>query len=108
MEALNVYRDRGERRGMAECVAGIAVLEAAADPGRAARLLTAALTAAESMGSRLSSSNQREYDEALASIRTRLDQASLEEARQAGQAMTLDDAVALATQGGIDALAPTT
>jgi predicted ATPase/class 3 adenylate cyclase len=108
MEALNVYRDRGERRGMAECVAGIAVLEAAADPGRAARLLAAALTAAESMGSRLSSSNQREYDEALASIRTRLDQASLEEARQAGQAMTLDDAVALATQGGIDALAPTT
>jgi tetratricopeptide (TPR) repeat protein len=93
IEALEFFRDRGDRRGMAECVAGIAVLDAEVDPVRAARLLAAATAAAETLGSHLSSSNQAEYDRAREIIRTELGDGSFRAAWDQGRALPLERAV---------------
>lgn len=98
-EAITLYREMGDPRGVAECVAGLAVLEAESNPVKATRLLAAAMTTVESMGSRLSSSNQREYDRALAAIHAELDEADFQAAWDEGRATSLDEAVACATGG---------
>jgi predicted ATPase/class 3 adenylate cyclase len=95
-EALDLFRELGDPRGVAECVAGMAVLDAEGHPQRAARLLAAAFSTAESMGTRLSSSNQTEYDAAMAVIHAHLDGADFQSAWAEGRAMSLDDAVAYA------------
>jgi predicted ATPase/class 3 adenylate cyclase len=106
IEALNLYGERGDRRGMAECVAGLAVLAADRDPFHAAQMLAAATVAAEALGSHLSSSNQGEYDRALSSIHTHLDTDGFQKAWEKGRAMTLEDAVACAidysSSGGVE------
>jgi predicted ATPase/class 3 adenylate cyclase len=98
-EALGLYREMGDVRGVAECVAGLGVLSAEPDPARAARLLAAAMAAAEALGSQLSWSNKGEYDAALAVIHVRLDTATFEAAWQEGRAMSLEDAVGCALAG---------
>jgi predicted ATPase len=95
-EALRMYIDMGDRRGVAECVAGLGVVGAASNPTRAARLLSAAMAAAEAMGTRLSSSNQAEYDRALTLIHAQLDQQAYSAAWEQGQAISLDEAVSFA------------
>ncbi len=97
-DAIDMYRDMGDPRGIAECVAGIAVLEAEPAPERATRLLAAAMATVESMGSRLSSSNQGEYDRALAAIHARLDESAFNAAWEEGTRMTLDEAVECGTR----------
>lgn len=96
-EALHLYRDMGDRRGMTECVAGLATLETESDPRKAACLLSAALGAAEAMGSRLSSSNQGEYDRALAALHAALDEADFLAAWEEGRSMSLEEAIRCAT-----------
>lgn len=93
-EALGLYRDMGDRRGIAECVAGLATLDAGSNPTWATLLLAAATAAVESIGTRLSSSNQGEYDGAFSVIHSQLDGPAFEAAWAEGQRMTLDDAVA--------------
>lgn len=93
-----MYRDMGDPRGVAECVAGLAVLEAESNPVKATHLLAAAMATAESIGSPLSSSNQGEYDRALAAIHARLDDSAFNAAWEAGKFMTIDEAVACATE----------
>lgn len=96
-EALGLFREMGDLRGVAECVAGLAVIDAAVQPARAARLLAAARAAIENLGLRLSSSNQGEYDQALAAIHASLDDTAFEAAWAQGRAMSLETAVEYAT-----------
>jgi predicted ATPase/class 3 adenylate cyclase len=98
VEAIDLFRDLGDPRGIAECVAGIAVLDAHSDPVLSTHLLAAAFHVAESMGTRLSSSNQAEYEGALAAIRAQLDESSFQAARQEGRSMSLEEAVARAIE----------
>jgi predicted ATPase len=96
-EAIQMYREMGDIRGVAECVAGCAVVVAAADPARATRLLAAALAAAEDIGARLSSSNKGEYDRALATVHAQLDDTAFDAAWAEGRGMSLETAVEYAT-----------
>jgi tetratricopeptide (TPR) repeat protein len=98
-EALSLYRDMGDRRGVAECVAGIATLETESNPRNATHLLSAALAAAEAMGSRLSSSNRGEYDRALAALHAALDETDFLTAWEKGRSMSLDEAMRCALGG---------
>jgi tetratricopeptide (TPR) repeat protein len=97
-EAIHMYRDMGDPRGVAECVAGLAALEAESNPGKATRLLSAAIARAEDMGSRLSSSNDGEYERTLKTIHARLDEPTFKTAWEEGKRMSLDEAVACATE----------
>jgi hypothetical protein len=97
-EALALFRELGDRRGMAECVAGLAGLVAASEPERTVRLFGATSAIADTMGSRLAPSNQGDYDYALAIARARLGDQAFDAAWGQGQLMTLEQAVAEAVR----------
>ena len=93
-EALRLCRDLGDRRGVAECVGGLACLAAGTQPGRAVRLLGAATAAVAASGPYLSRSDQDDFDRSLAASRSRLGDGAYEAAWRRGQAMSLEQAVA--------------
>lgn len=92
-EALTLFRELGDQRGMAECVAGLAGLVAASEPERTARLFGAASAIVSAMGSQLNPSNQDDYDYALAIARARLGNQAFDAAWAEGQSMTLEQAI---------------
>jgi tetratricopeptide (TPR) repeat protein len=93
-ESLKRFQEQGDKRGMAECLAGIAGLAAQNRPQWAARLLAVAETQLRSSGGAWWPADQVEYNYNLAIIRAALDEATLDEAWTAGQAMTLEQAIA--------------
>jgi predicted ATPase/DNA-binding XRE family transcriptional regulator len=97
-EALSRFRELGDRRGMAECVAGLAGLVAESEPERTARVFAATSTIAADMGSRLNPSNQADYDYALAIARARLGDRAFDAAWAEGRSMTLEQAIAEAVR----------
>jgi len=84
-----------DRRGLSECVMGLASVAARAEqPELAARLFGAAEATLEQLGTTLSASNQADYQRGLAELRARLPAQDLAEAWAAGRELPLDEALA--------------
>ena len=92
-EALLLCHDLGDLRGVAESVAGVACLLAEMKPQRAARLFGSATAVVEAMGSCLNPSNQAEYDDALAIVRSRIGDEAFDAAWAQGRSLALEQAV---------------
>jgi tetratricopeptide (TPR) repeat protein len=97
-EALARYQDVGDRRGVLECVAGLAGLVADRDPERTARLVGGATAIADAMGTRLSQLNRTGYVNSLATAHRRLGDAAFEAAWEQGRSLTLELAIAEAME----------
>jgi tetratricopeptide (TPR) repeat protein len=94
-ESLSLFQDMGNKRGMAECVAGLASLAVVQDqPQQAARLLAAAEAQLRAAGASWWPADQVEYERNLALIRTVLDPETFDTAWTQGQAMSLAEAIA--------------
>jgi hypothetical protein len=92
LEALDLFEEMGDRRGIAECVAGLACLFAESDPREMARLFGATGAAVREMGIALSGSNRADYDRAITEARSRLG-AEFDEAVRDGERISLAEAV---------------
>ncbi len=101
-QALSLFQSLGDRRGLAECVVGLAGVVATEQPERAARLFGAAEWLFETMGAQLSPTNQPDYEQYLAVARDRIDTQAFASAWEEGRAMTLKQAMAYATEGDAD------
>jgi len=99
-EALVLCRALGDRRGVAESVAGLACLLAETQPEHTARLLGAAAAVIEAMGAQVSRPNQAEYDQGLAFARSRVGDAACDAAWRHGRTITLEQAVTAALTDG--------
>jgi hypothetical protein len=85
----------GKLRGIATALTGLAGLSSEEEqPRRAARLLGASEALNSANGSAFDPVDRVEYDRILAATRARLDQESFDAAWSAGQAITLDQAIA--------------
>lgn len=98
-EALRLFRDLGERAGIAWCLAGlagVAVLEE--DPERAARLWGAAETLRQRLGCRPAPAIRVTHQRLQQAARDQLGSAAFEAAWAKGRALSLDAAVSLALE----------
>ena len=94
-DSLTEFRELGDRRGVAEALIGLALLAGrAGEPERAARLFATGQAALEAIGATVWPSNQAEYDRGLAEIRAQLGEPTFAAAWSAGQALSLEEAVA--------------
>ncbi|HLZ20686.1 MAG TPA: LuxR C-terminal-related transcriptional regulator [Ktedonobacterales bacterium] len=99
-ESLQLFRSYAERRGMAECLVGLAgVAAGSGDRSRAARLLGAAEAAFESLGAQISPSNRADFSRIVALARTGASPAKFAAAWTAGHgvgtAVAVEEALAL-------------
>jgi tetratricopeptide (TPR) repeat protein len=95
-ESLSMFQEMSNKRGMAECVAGLASLAVAQGQShakRAARLLAAAEAQLRAAGASWWPADQVEYERTLALIRTALDPETFAAAWTQGQAMSLTEAI---------------
>jgi predicted ATPase/DNA-binding SARP family transcriptional activator len=98
-EAMLLFQQTGDRRGIGYSLAGFAVLSAAqGDMQRAARLSGALASLERVLGSFLDAPSQIEYDQELASVRAALDEEVFAAAWDEGQAMTLEQAIEYALE----------
>jgi predicted ATPase len=118
-ESLAIYQELGNKQRIADCLEGFASLAAPPDPTepgqrtrgsrgsretsegpdsalRAARLFGAAAALREVANAPLAARHRAEYERHLAAVRARLDPASFAAAWAEGQAMALDEAIAVA------------
>jgi predicted ATPase/class 3 adenylate cyclase len=94
-EALGVLRACGDRRGIAHSLAGLAAVAVAEGrPVPAARLLGAVEAALDALGSSIQAEDRADCERAAAAARALLDDAAYAAARAAGEAMSLEQAVA--------------
>lgn len=102
-DSLDLYRELGSKGAVAECLVGFAGLSAAqGKPERAARLLAAAdalYHASDSRPGAIIGSDERE----VADVRSKLGDVAFAAAWSVGQAMTLEQAVAVALAEDDDA-----
>jgi DNA-binding CsgD family transcriptional regulator len=97
-KGLALRWQRGERKGVAEAVAGLAVLAATSGQADlAVRLFAAADALCVALGTRLSVPERPSRERALTAAQAGLDHAA-EAVREAGRAMSIEDVVALAHQ----------
>jgi non-specific serine/threonine protein kinase len=93
-ESLGLFQQRGEQRGIAECLIGLgSVAAATAQPERAVCLFGAAEAALGRLNVHPSPSNRASYERSLAFVRTRLSRATFAAAWQSGRTLSLDQAV---------------
>ncbi|HBY97938.1 MAG: tetratricopeptide repeat protein [Ardenticatenaceae bacterium] len=99
-ESLAHFRRRGNKEGMALCMAGLAGVTvseqrsaSAASAARAARLLAAARCLLKSIGVHLQPAYRADYDRTVAAVRAQLDAAALEASWAEGWAMTMEQAI---------------
>jgi predicted ATPase/DNA-binding XRE family transcriptional regulator len=97
-EALLLCRELGDRRGVAESLAGLACLVAETRPLRTARLFGSIAVAVEAMGSRLNRSHQADHEHSLATARNRVGDAAFDAAWERGRSLTLEQAVSEALE----------
>lgn len=98
-ESLAVNREVGDRLGIAASLVGLAaVAEARHQPDRAARLLGAVGVMVEKLQTKLLPSDGEECVRITETVRTQLDADTFADARAAGQAMTLEQAVNAASE----------
>ena len=93
-ESLQLRRDLGHRAGLIDCLVGFAGAYGGLGQTRqATRLASAVAALCESLGYALDPEDQQVFDHDLQGVRSRLDDAAFTQAWQAGQALTLDEAV---------------
>jgi len=98
-ESLQIAQEEGEKHSIGYGLAGLAgVWVGLGDAARAARLAALVGKLFTEMGSNMEPVEQRIYDHTLASARAALDEEAFNDAFEAGQKMTLDEAVALALE----------
>lgn len=94
-KSLTTFRELGNRRGIAECLAGFARLAALkGQPGAAATLLAAATTLLHAAHADWWPSDQAEYRRSLEMIQSALEPAAFDAAWAAGREMDWDQALA--------------
>ena len=102
-ESLKWYDAVGDKDGLTECLERFAMLaNATANFGRAARLFGAASVLRKEAGTTLPPAEQAEYGRELNTTRARLDATAFDAVWQAGQAMTIDQAMELAVSEAVD------
>jgi predicted ATPase/DNA-binding SARP family transcriptional activator len=98
-ESLLAHQEVGNRVGIGLKLVGLAgIASAQAQPIRAARLFSAAEAVFAYIGSHVQPNARGLYDRDLAVARAQLDEPAWQSAWAEGQAMSLDDAIALALQ----------
>jgi tetratricopeptide (TPR) repeat protein len=99
-ESLTLFRDLEDRNGIAFVLEGFAGLAGAQGAGaRAAHLFGVVAALRLTINLPVSPFDQPEYDRDMASIRDQLDDVAFAAAWAAGQAMTLEQAIAFALDG---------
>jgi hypothetical protein len=102
-QTIVAWEELGNQSAVAhqlECLAFLARAEGQVE--RAARLLGAAKAARAAHGSPMWPDQQPEYDRELAAVRAQLDEAGLAREWEAGQGLTLEEALAYARVEGGD------
>jgi tetratricopeptide (TPR) repeat protein len=98
-ESLAMFRKLGNQRGIAECLAGLAGLAAEqGQPQGAGQLLGAAEALLRALGGAWWPADRVEYERNLATIRAALNEEVFAAAWAEGQAMTLEQAIAYASE----------
>jgi predicted ATPase len=99
-ESLKMFRRVGNRRGMAECMAGLAGLKARqGDIEWGAIMLSAAESALKATGGEWWPADRVEVEANQEIIRSALSESELTAAQKKGKAMTLEQALAFASEG---------
>jgi tetratricopeptide (TPR) repeat protein len=97
-KSLTMFRRLGNRRGMAECMAGLAGLKARqGNPEWGATMLSAAESALKVTGGAWWPADRVEVEANREIIRSALNEETLASAKQKGQAMSLEQALAFAS-----------
>jgi tetratricopeptide (TPR) repeat protein len=94
-ESLVAFQDVGDRRGIAECLIGLAGVLLHEDPERAAQLFAAADSLLTEVGASVSATNRRDYEQHLAAVRQELGEAAFGAAWAAGHRLSREEAVRL-------------
>jgi len=100
-DSLAMFRRMGNRRGITECLAGLAGLHGAAQPRWAATLLSAAEAALYATGGAWWPADRREVEASRERIRAALDEAAFAAAWAEGRGLSLDQALRFAEGGPI-------
>jgi len=99
VEAQNGFRDAGLKIGVTYALEGLAALAVAQDqPERAARLFAWADATREAIDNARPPIEQADVDRELAAVRARLDESAFAAAQAEGRAMTMEQAMAEASQ----------
>jgi predicted ATPase/DNA-binding CsgD family transcriptional regulator len=99
-KSLTIFRRLGNRRGIAECLAGLAGLKARQGEAQwGATLLSAAESLIQSTGGAWWPADRVEVEANQEIIRSALSESELTAAEKKGKAMTLDQALAFASEG---------
>ncbi|MFL5731821.1 MAG: tetratricopeptide repeat protein [Chloroflexia bacterium] len=97
-ESLALFQELGDRQGVAWCLAELAGVAAAQHkPERAACLFGASQSLLDAVNAQLDAVDRAQYDRTLASTRTLLGDARFQAAWSQGNAMSLDEAIAFAS-----------
>jgi len=96
-ESLAIRREQGDRRGIAECLEGLAVSAAADRPDVATRLVGSAQALRAAIGAPLAPRARSEQEQLLGGLRERLG-SRLDDLRAEGAALPLDGAVRYALE----------
>ncbi len=96
-ESLAIRREQGDRRGIAECLEGLAVSAAADRPDVATRLVGSAQALRAAIGAPLAPRARSEQEQLLGGLRERLG-SRLDDLRAEGAALPLDGAVQYALE----------
>jgi predicted ATPase/DNA-binding CsgD family transcriptional regulator len=99
-KSLTIFRRLGNRRGIAECLAGLAGLKARQGEAQwGATLISAAESLIQSTGGAWWPADRVEVEANQEIIRSALSESELTAAQKEGKAMTLDQALAFASEG---------
>ena len=94
-ESLRLFQERGNTRGIIECIAGMAGVVGTKGQGeRAVRLLGATAAQFKAIGAAMWPADRIDYHRTEASIRTVLGEEAFAAAWDAGRALTLEQAIA--------------
>jgi tetratricopeptide (TPR) repeat protein len=94
LESLALFHERGLRREVARCLVALAEIAVAFGKARhGARLLGAAEATLETISVEISGAQRADFDQAMAALRTRLDEADLAAEWRQGRAMTIAQGV---------------
>ena len=107
-ESLRLFQERGNRRGIAECLIGLAAVavtrQHAGGAERAARLLAAAEVQFQVIGAAMWPADRQAYERSVAAVRAILSEESFATVWVEGQAMTLEQASVYALEKAAAAL----
>jgi predicted ATPase/class 3 adenylate cyclase len=93
-DSLNIRREIGDKDGILTCLENLARVTTAQGHTLEAIRLFAAVTAVRTrIGATMMAGDQAEFDRAVASARAQISEAAFDAAWNAGQVMTLDDAI---------------